>query len=40
MPASGKFFAAARTFAIDVANGFLAIIHNSLGLLGMALGLV
>lgn len=36
MPASGKFFAAARTFAIDVANGFLAIIHNSFALLGLA----
>ena len=36
MPASGKFFAAARTFAIDVANGFLAIINNSLALLGLA----
>lgn len=37
MPASGKFFAAARTFAIDVANGFLAIIHNSFALLGLAM---
>ena len=36
MPASGRFFAAARTFAIDVANGFLAIIHNSFALLGLA----
>ncbi len=36
MPASGKFFAAVRTFAIDVANGFLAIIHNSFALLGLA----
>ena len=36
MPASGQFFAAARTFAIDVANGFLAIIHNSFALLGLA----
>lgn len=36
MPASGKFSAAARTFAIDVANGFLAIIHNSFALLGLA----
>jgi TonB family protein len=36
MPASGKFFAAARTFAIDVANGCLAIIHNSFALLGLA----
>ncbi|WP_280190547.1 lytic transglycosylase domain-containing protein [Delftia sp. PS-11] len=36
MPASGKFFAAVRTFATDVANGFLAIIHNSFALLGLA----
>ncbi|WP_027016599.1 lytic transglycosylase domain-containing protein [Comamonas composti] len=35
MPASGKFFAPARTFATDVVNGFLAITHNGFALLGL-----
>lgn len=40
MPASGKFFAAARTFTTDVVNGFLAITHNSFALLGLAVAFV
>lgn len=40
MPASGKFFASARTLATAVADGFLAITHNSFALLGLAVAFV
>ena len=40
MPASGKFFATVRTWATTVADGFLAITHNSFALLGLAVAFV
>lgn len=36
MPASARVFAAVRTFASDVTDGFLEITHNGFALLGLA----
>ena len=40
MPASAKVFAAMRTFASDVTDGFLEITHNGFALLGLAVAFV
>ncbi|WP_159913721.1 lytic transglycosylase domain-containing protein [Pantoea sp. 18069] len=40
MPASAKPFAAVRTFASDVTDGFLQITHNGFALLGLAVAFV
>lgn len=40
MPASAKVFAAMRTFASDVTDGFLEITHSGFALLGLAVAFV